>query len=627
MRISSFRINNYKSYMDSGDVTFAMGFNVIVGQNNVGKTALLEALNMGFTGKPHKSLESIPTSTSPLNPFTEANITLSISGQELKDILLPSIGTGGQIFIPLPSNRELSEIERSSLLNNLLSKNEINFTFGLFASLGNGIEFRNTPFPSYASSPCHGAVGSWKYMVFGVKPDRSGFEFHCEAISSEASEIGRLIFPYLRQRIYSFVAERLNVGSCPIGPSATLAPNANNLPEVLHVLQTRNPARFKQFNRFVREIFPSIYEVSARTKTSISNYLELVVWMESPETERDDLAIELSESGTGVGQVLAILYVAINSGFPRTIIIDEPNSFLHPGAARKLIEILKNNFFQHQYIISTHSPEIIKVANPETLTLIRWEKPKSVLEQLDAKQILSAQRCLTEVGAKLSDVFGADTILWVEGQTEEICFQLIIDRLAKHPLLGLAIAAVRETGDLEGKRPSANMVWEIYSNLSSGNALVPSAVAFVFDQESRSQTEMDDLIRRSKGRLHFLPRRMYENYLIDLDALCAVMAELPTFQQEPITEAIIRKWLSENGGKKDYLADPIEQVDIDDPGWLQKVNSAKLLKCLFQELSGSREAYQKTKHSIQLTEWLIENKPEHLVELTNFLKGLLKQGA
>jgi len=48
--------------------------------------------------------------------------------------------------------------------------------------------------------------------------------------------------------------------------------------------------------------------------------------------------VPLSESGTGVGQVLAILYVVFTSEYPRTIVIDEPQSFLHPGAVRKLFE-------------------------------------------------------------------------------------------------------------------------------------------------------------------------------------------------------------------------------------------------------------------------------------------------
>jgi predicted ATPase len=45
--------------------------------------------------------------------------------------------------------------------------------------------------------------------------------------------------------------------------------------------------------------------------------------------------------------VLAILYVVMTSNHPQTIIIDEPQSFLHPGAVKKLIEVLKQ-YPQHQ---------------------------------------------------------------------------------------------------------------------------------------------------------------------------------------------------------------------------------------------------------------------------------------
>lgn len=617
MRISKFQIKNYKGYLDSGELLFTSGFNIVIGQNNAGKTTLLNALTLDFIGKPHKSIETIPTATSPSNVYTAAVVTITVGSQELRDILLT---TGVDILIPIP-NEVSNENTQAALLEELLSGTEISFTLGLASGPGSRADRQDIMYPTFRAYECMGTQGNRPYALFRAMPDKSGFGFIGVHHSNEISEIGHVALELLKKRIYWFNAERLSLGSCAVGYNSVLAPNAQNLPEVMHVLQTRNPRRFDRFNRLLREIFPSVYEVSARSKPN--NILEIVVWTEDPATERDDLAIELSESGTGIGQVLAILYVALNFEISRTIIIDEPNSFLHPGAARKLIEILKRDFSHHQYIIATHSPEIIRVAAPEMITLARWDKPKCVIEQLDANQITSAQRSLIEVGARLSDVFGADHILWVEGQTEETCFQLILERLASYPLLGLTIAAVRETGGFESKRPSANMIWDIYTRLSSGNALIPSALAFVFDQESRTTQEREDLVRRSGGLLHFLPRRMYENYLIDTDALFSVMTGLPTFKQEGITHEQVYAWLRDNGGKKEYGITPVEQVDIDDQTWLQQVDAAKLLKHLFEEMSGYREEYRKTTHSVRLTEWLICNKPNQLTELKNFLIGLL----
>jgi predicted ATP-dependent endonuclease of OLD family len=57
-------------------------------------------------------------------------------------------------------------------------------------------------------------------------------------------------------------------------------------------------------------------------------------------------------------------------GPSQAIAIDEPNSFLHPDAARTLIRILKQHP-QHQYIITTHSPEVIAEADAKNLFVLK----------------------------------------------------------------------------------------------------------------------------------------------------------------------------------------------------------------------------------------------------------------
>jgi predicted ATPase len=127
-----------------------------------------------------------------------------------------------------------------------------------------------------------------------------------------------------------FKAERLNIGKVAAVEATVLEPNGANLAAVLGTMQA-NHLRFARYNEHVREVFPTINQVSV---FMIGNQFEVRLWSADPATERDDLAIPLQESGTGVGQVLAILYVAmtVSSG---VIVIDEPNSFLHPGAAKK----------------------------------------------------------------------------------------------------------------------------------------------------------------------------------------------------------------------------------------------------------------------------------------------------
>ena len=620
MQISTFQLVNYKSYRDSGELQFSTGFNVLVGQNNAGKSTLLEALGLRFPSKPHRSLSTLPRRTSPVNPVSRSKITFTVTAEELKDILL---SVGGNFYVPAPDEFRGSGAQMGrEILLRILSSPSISFPVLLEAPEGQTAAFQIERFPSHGQYQTQ-TTQEGNAQFFVMNPDAERTDFTCrESLSAgKGNEFGLTVSSLLRERIYSFRAERFNVGSCLVGTRNVLESNAANLPEVLSVLQGNNPSLFARFNEYVRQIFPTVYQVSVRNVPN--NQLEIIVWTENPSSQRDDLAVSLAESGTGVGQVLAILYVVLTSQFARTILIDKPNSFLHPAAARKLVEILKVDFPIHQYVIATHSPEIIRAADPTTLFLVGLEGRESKLQHLDSKSVKDQGKCLLEVGARLSDVFGSDQIIWVEGDTEEACYRLIIQRLLKKPLLGRAIVAVRNVGDLEGKRPSAKMIWEIYAQLSKSNALIPPAIAFVFDREQRTEAERADLASRTLGKVRFLPRRMYENFLLIPEAIQAVLSALPSFQGAPLTAERVKEWLETNGGERTYLDEPSERVNITSKTWLEKVNGAKLLHDLFAQLSENREEYRKTVNSVQLTEWLVANNPGFLGEMKEFLESIL----
>ena len=101
------------------------------------------------------------------------------------------------------------------------------------------------------------------------------------------------------------------------------------------------------------------------------------------------------------------------------IIIDEPQSFLHPGAVRKLLEIFQlPQYSHHQYILTTHSPEVIGSVQEKTVLLVERDDMRSEIKQIDSNCVNDLRLILSSVGARLSDVFGMENIIWVEGETE-----------------------------------------------------------------------------------------------------------------------------------------------------------------------------------------------------------------
>src|SRR5207247_7064382 len=96
---------------------------------------------------------------------------------------------------------------------------------------------------------------------------------------------------------------------------------------------------------------------------------------------------------------------------------------------------------QHQCIITTHSPTAVTASVADVVLLLRLREAETVIERLDVAEAGSLRTFLAEIGARLSDVFGDDSILWVEGRTEEECFPKILRKRGR-PLLGTAIVGV-----------------------------------------------------------------------------------------------------------------------------------------------------------------------------------------
>lgn len=154
---------------------------------------------------------------------------------------------------------------------------------------------------------------------------------------------------------------------------------------------------------------------------------------------------------------------------------------------------------------------------------IQYEHSETKASVINSEVTREQRSLLAELGVSLSDIFGADNILWVEGPTEERCFPLILEKVANKTLRGIQILAIKNTGDFQGKH--AHIIFDIYDKLSGGKSLFPPAIGFIFDREGRSEKVIEDLRKRSQSPVEFLPRRMYENYLLHPKAIASVINE------------------------------------------------------------------------------------------------------
>ena len=287
MRYVRLRVSNYKSFFESPELTFAPGLNVIVGQNNSGKTALLEAMALTYGDRPHRSLATLPTRTTPQPPRSTVQFTFEVDASELRSIIVDRLDT---TQVSVHGNQDY-RLEADSLLRVL------NGTFSITCAFTPSQGFPDAALDAYPVASSSGfclefRVDATNHVIILAQQNYVGAAGPQNRLPSQLGNI-------LRERIYAFRAERMNVGEAPIGTDPALAPNAANLAQVLHLLHASNPARFRRFQSYVRNIFPQIRQI---TVPPVGSTARILLWTVEPDTERDDLAVSLAESGTGIAK-------------------------------------------------------------------------------------------------------------------------------------------------------------------------------------------------------------------------------------------------------------------------------------------------------------------------------------
>jgi hypothetical protein len=233
MFISKIRVQDFKSHYDTGEIELSQGINIITGQNNSGKTALLQAISLSFGNSPHKSSKTLPDAISTIKGISNIEVEFSISREDLMKYIYEH---GKQLIVPA-----FKESDNPRILNGAgFIRDRVRDSNQLFATIQAGaVQYANisTLEPSRHDQ-------NW---VFNIAPSNKLLEY---STSTNAENTFVQIARLLKNRIYYFKAERLKIGSSSFGKEHILRSDASNLPEVLNVLQG-DLNRFTRYNESV----------------------------------------------------------------------------------------------------------------------------------------------------------------------------------------------------------------------------------------------------------------------------------------------------------------------------------------------------------------------------------------
>ncbi len=170
-----------------------------------------------------------------------------------------------------------------------------------------------------------------------------------------------------------------------------------------------------KFERALRKHFP---KVSADENAIETNYEVSGLFEGNRKATIDWL-------GLGFRRVFSILLYAHHPEFP-IVMIDEPETHLHPALIKKLLWAMENSN-ESQIYFSTHSPLFINVNTLEhTIRVIKTNKSTKIV-QLSGENY-NYERLSHELNADNLEMFFADKVILVEGASDKILIRALIDK-------------------------------------------------------------------------------------------------------------------------------------------------------------------------------------------------------
>ena len=597
MQIETLTIENYKCFFQETKINLAEGFNLFVGSNNSGKTTALELLNTTrFVNDPHKSCVNLKNFGDV--PHQQSNISLSFI-TDLREL------RNASEHLYFPVSRDLLQQWQNSDQREMLAwdiiknereaklevswENDCTF-FKLESALGDSGKLKESS---------NSLLDSFRIQFHKGDESNPHLSFTSSNVVAEFSVYRQRLLRY----VYRFSAQRRPNAVCASSDTTMLSSDASNLAYCINHLQTNDARGHAVLCEKLNRVFPGIHWIQAPPIQG--NQFELRCLPQAPSARRDDLAIPLNQMGTGIGNVIAILYVLLTARTPQVIAIDEPNSFLHPKALRELMQILASEGKQHQFILSVHSPDVLTAVNPNLITMFEFNGTTTTTKQVDGKSLRDLRAELMEIGIRMTDLHSRDRVLWVEGQTEELVFPDLLRSFCPEIAAGTAVLRVEHTGTFEKKTIPATEIANIYKRLTESSAIAPPPVGILLDRETRKDLDIQNLQIRSNGLLFFLDRTMLENYILSSKAIHAILQE----RGETLNIEAVEERMRELVGSKD----------------LEKLNGAHILENLIPELTDSRQEFRKTRDVPEIINWILTNDPVFLDPLKIFVQSLFEQ--
>jgi predicted ATP-dependent endonuclease of OLD family len=253
-----------------------------------------------------------------------------------------------------------------------------------------------------------------------------------------------------------------------------LNPDGSNIVQYFHNLALNKNKVFQEIAHFVKKIVPEVGRLHPRFVVSTSSNLELAYEWAGGHV------VNIANMGGGVEQLLILGSLLIDQK-PAIIMMEEPESHLHPGAQEILLNEMIQRVDKSTIFMTTHSPVFIRDHDVAVHVISNPDGKNATGRTLSKHDLHEAVHL---IGSRPGHLVQADIAIYVEGKYGAVVIEKWLekwpDRMAVLEHLYLVIASINpdELGAKDSDKEILNL-----------NKLTPNMVVFVDRDNAPSDTE------------------------------------------------------------------------------------------------------------------------------------------
>jgi hypothetical protein len=316
----------------------------------------------------------------------------------------------------------------------------------------------------------------------------------------------------------------------------------------------RMPEQFSSFKSLAEETWHGLQINPVQTERAKDGFtLSLHV--------RDgDFVSEVGMMGHGLQMWLQTIWFLSRTAAGCTVVLDEPDVYMHPDLQRKLYRITRGRYAQS--IVATHSVEIMAESDPANILIIDKRKGRSKY----ANDEPGVQLLIDQIGGihnvHLARLWSARKFLLLEGKDIALLkhFHAALYPDAELPIDSIPSLPIGGWG---------GWTYAVASSMTLQNAVGDNIKTYcIFDSDYHLEEEIKNRYNDAKQRgvcLHIWKRKEIENYLLHPRAIRRVLATRIRNGEPPSEHSIAQKILDicdeERRSVEDKSAAALQQND------------------------------------------------------------------